>query len=415
MKIPPSPFYIGFALISIVFIVKLFSLDLIPKDKYNPQQIEYNYQHSHLLNPSNFEFEMFDWDLYAYTGYKYITTGDLSLNFEHPPFGKYLYGLSIIILGHQNYIQIIYGYLLIIILYIVSIKLFSKKYEYLAVLPSLLLLFDGLFWYQVKYTLLDLPLILFIILFICIELYLPPSFKKNITLGIVLGLVAGIKFMVPTLIFATAYFISKYFANGYKKVFNSYPLILFALFTYLLIYSPIIINQGILKLFTIHFDAVRLHISHVPQYPMFVPLRVIFLNQWPIWWNNVDPISSVSQWNLLWPISTVGLFISPLIIYINNLKLRNCRHPKQGAKQPSFSGSSLEKISKNQSKKNNKKLMQTVATWSFPYIFAWSYFIFINTRLFFPSYLLILLPFFYLLLIKEGELIFHWLVSTIKN
>jgi len=42
--------------------------------------------------------ETYDEPMYIYTGYSYVTTGDLSLNREHPPLSKYLMGLPLLAL-----------------------------------------------------------------------------------------------------------------------------------------------------------------------------------------------------------------------------------------------------------------------------------------------------------------------------
>lgn len=57
--------------------------------------------------------------LYAFAGYYYLFQGgDVSaVNFEHPPLGKYLIGVSIFLFGNENVINIIYFALILIITY----------------------------------------------------------------------------------------------------------------------------------------------------------------------------------------------------------------------------------------------------------------------------------------------------------
>ncbi len=99
--------------------------------------------------------------LYTFAGYYYLFQGgDVSaVNFEHPPVGKYLIGLSLLIFRNENIINIFYYLALLFVTYrIGKIILRDNLQSIIAVgfLSSNLLILDNL-----KRSLLDIPFTLF--------------------------------------------------------------------------------------------------------------------------------------------------------------------------------------------------------------------------------------------------------------
>lgn len=101
--------------------------------------------------------------LYAFAGYYYLfQKGDVSsVNFEHPPLGKYLIGLSILLFGNENIINIIYFLFLLLLTYKLSQILLSDRI--LSVLSVGILSLDSLFLDNLVRSLLDLPFTLFFV------------------------------------------------------------------------------------------------------------------------------------------------------------------------------------------------------------------------------------------------------------
>lgn len=99
--------------------------------------------------------------LYAFAGYYYLfQRGDVSsVNFEHPPLGKYLIGLSIFLFQNENVINLIYFGILLFTLYRLarSIQLSSLQ----AVCSVFLFSLDPLFLDHLLRSQLDLPFTLF--------------------------------------------------------------------------------------------------------------------------------------------------------------------------------------------------------------------------------------------------------------
>jgi predicted membrane-bound dolichyl-phosphate-mannose-protein mannosyltransferase len=101
--------------------------------------------------------------LYAFAGYYYFfQRGDVTdVNFEHPPIGKYLIGLSIFLFRNENIINIIYFLVLLYLIYKIGQR--TLKSNLLAMISPLILSFDPLFSDHLLRSQLDLPFSLFFI------------------------------------------------------------------------------------------------------------------------------------------------------------------------------------------------------------------------------------------------------------
>lgn len=113
--------------------------------------------------------------LYAFAGYYYITGGDISqVNFENPPLGKYLIGLSILGFGNQNAINILYALAYLVTVYGL-IFLLSQRHN-VASIGMAVVAIDPFFRSQLALSLLDLPMALF---FLVGLLFYVQATKKN--------------------------------------------------------------------------------------------------------------------------------------------------------------------------------------------------------------------------------------------
>ena len=98
--------------------------------------------------------------LYAFAGYYYITGGDVSqVNFENPPLGNYLIGVSAILFKNEIAINIIYAAIFFITVYKIAYILLKNRI--LASLVVLLLSIDPLIQMQLTLSMLDLPMVSF--------------------------------------------------------------------------------------------------------------------------------------------------------------------------------------------------------------------------------------------------------------
>lgn len=147
-----------------------------------------------------------DEDIYIASGYLYTDGNNpIDYNFQHPPFVKYLFGLSSKYLGLPLLPNLLFSSILLIEI-IVFGKLMFKNYQ-VGLLASLFLLFDPVFKEVTTYALLDLGQIVFIFAFVILSIFYQ---RKIILQGLLLGLALASKFYTPVLIFLVAVYLYKF-------------------------------------------------------------------------------------------------------------------------------------------------------------------------------------------------------------
>lgn len=306
-----------------------------------------------------------DHDLYAYAGWYYLKTGELDqINIEHPPLGKYLIGFSTFIFENQNIGQIFWAILFLFLLYKLSQKVLKKTS--LSLLVVLLFSQEKLFKEQLTHSLLDVFLGVFLLIFFLITLSSERKKEKLILLiqGISLGIISSIKYPTIALVsFITlvVYYAFKKERRAIKKLFF---IALLSLGIFLLSYLPFFIkNPQPLSFYNFQVKALKIHLSHVPEYPKGQVFNVLFFNRWLSWWGEKNYIKT-EFWNFLWPILTLNFLLS------------------------------LFKFKKN----------LLINLWTLFYL------IFLCLRLFFPRYLFLLLPFLYLSLCYNLKSLLNFLI-----
>lgn len=150
-------------LIIFIFIFRIYIGRFIFTKPFDAIKMGKIYSESQYVVGSGSKFGIGDDGLYAYAGYYYLMQkGDVaSINFEHPPLGKYLIGLSIAIFGNENAINIFYYIVLLFVIH--QLALLILKEEIFARITVLIILLDSLVTEQLYFSLLDLPFILFFI------------------------------------------------------------------------------------------------------------------------------------------------------------------------------------------------------------------------------------------------------------
>ncbi|MEK7165508.1 MAG: glycosyltransferase family 39 protein [Patescibacteria group bacterium] len=123
-------------------------------DRYERSQYVLNIRATNIIS---------DDDLYSYAGYYYITGGEVSrVNFENPPLGKYLIGISILLFNNQRVIYIFYTLLFLLLIYKMGLLIF--KNPVIASMGVFWAVIDPYFTRQMFYPMLDLPMAIFFII-----------------------------------------------------------------------------------------------------------------------------------------------------------------------------------------------------------------------------------------------------------
>lgn len=239
-----------------------------------------------------------DSEIHIASGYLYaLGNNPTTFNFQHPPFIKYLYGLSILIFKNPFIVQIIFGISLLFLTYMTSFILFgSFLFSFVA---SLLLLIDPLFIGISSQALLDLGQAVFILLYF----YLLLNKKKinNIFPGIILGILFASKFWIGSLFFVIIF--DFYFI--YKKKLKIKEIIghfLIASITFSIIYFKTFFDaKGFFNIIFFELKTVKYWLHHSTASIFGSSLFLFLTGNFKSWWGNKTIIKS-GVWSPLWPI-----------------------------------------------------------------------------------------------------------------
>lgn len=180
-----------------------------------------------------------DEEIYIASGYLYANgASPTEYNFQHPPFIKYLFGLSAKYFNIPLLPNIFFEGLLLLEVFLLGKLIF--KSEFVGLLSSLLLLVDPVFKEVTIYALLDLGQMVFILGFIITTFF----WKKHfIGQGVLLGLAFASKFYSPVIIFLGIIYFYK-FLNKELEVKKELSMLIVALITFALTYIASFVNGG---------------------------------------------------------------------------------------------------------------------------------------------------------------------------
>lgn len=172
-----------------------------------------------------------DEDIYIASGYLYAKgSSPVDYNFQHPPFIKYLFGLSSIYFNLPLLPNIIFAIILLFEIFLLG-KLFFKS-ELVGLLGSLFILFDPIFKEVTIYGLLDLGQIVFVLGFLIISIFYQ---KKLILQGILLGLATASKFYTPVILLLMMVYVYKLISRKIN-IKNEFIVLFFSSITFYLCY-----------------------------------------------------------------------------------------------------------------------------------------------------------------------------------
>lgn len=256
-----------------------------------------------------------DGDIHIAAGYLYINGADpTDYNFQHTPFVKYLYGLSILLTKNPFYLEILLGLIYLCLSYLLAINLF--KSVIVAGLTSLLLLFDPLFLMLSGDASLEMGQACFLLAYAYVVLYKKENFLWQ---GIFLGLFASSKFWG-----AVPFFVLMF--NGFNIIKKSVSLRTFLLqlfvgfIVFSLTYLKSFINRaGLFNIFFFQLKLLKYWTTHSVANVPFSSISLFLSGFYKSWWGNRSIIRA-NVWSFLWPI----IFLSPfpkILKFIKNRKL----------------------------------------------------------------------------------------------
>lgn len=300
-----------------------------------------------------------DEELRTFAALEYIQGKDpTQVNFEDPPLVKYLFGLAHLLFGNLLIFQFMAAASSLLLTYLVARNLGLTNSANL--IPPLLLVWDPLFRERAVTVNLDLPQLAFILgaLFILTRSILPR--RSLFILGALSGAAMSAKVFLTGLLFlgfnclvllSRRFQIRDVLAVGFVSVS-----------VYLASYIVFFLSHPLGDFWDLHLQIARLYRSYLPEYPWFEIWRILILGQWRTWFAT-PLIQPVKEYWIAWPLAT---FASSLHLVVPGLR----NHSGNGV----------------------------------PVLLGWLlvYLLFQSTHVVFPRYLLLALPFLYILAVLAG-------------
>jgi hypothetical protein len=187
------------ALTIITLLVTLFTLQFSNELFTHTDIVEYGrkYAQSQYILGESSPKKISDAELYVYAGYAYFKGEDpTTINFEHPPLGKYLFGFSYYLTGNSVQINILLHIATLFLFYVLS-KRFIDSF-FVRIMAVVTLGTQPLFSSLLPHAVLDVQFLITILGF-----YLALSWKttrlalKYAVIGVILGVMASIKYPFP--------------------------------------------------------------------------------------------------------------------------------------------------------------------------------------------------------------------------
>lgn len=244
-----------------------------------------------------------DGDIYTYAGIRYIQGEDVTtINFEHTPLVKYMYGLSYVVSGRPNWI--------LVPLIVIAIGVFWELSKVLIVPTWGRLLALGLFlghsamYANMSQTLLDFPMtvLLLITTLFFVRMVKSKTLLSAVYLGILVGLFLLAKYPAPlSILYAMLlYGYLVYVGCDIKRVIVSMSAVVV---TYVLGYASYFWHGHSLLDF-LKFEWWRWGwFSSKTDNPKWMIWQTLFTGRYPKWWDYSGTYVIIEYWNILWPIS----------------------------------------------------------------------------------------------------------------
>lgn len=283
--------------------------------KYNYAYYSDRYLNSQYVKSQAATYIIDDYDLYAFSGYYYISGGEVArVNFENPPFAKYLIGLSIVLFKNQLVVYLFYGLAYLWITYQLGKTIF--KDDLIAALSSLLLTLDPYFNRSITAPLLDFPAGLFFLIGLYFFLK-AKNWRMHALSAVSFGLLIASKFF-PYFFFIIIY-LGLYQFIERRKTFLPFLLTLpLTGLTYLLSYSQYLTQHSFWEFIRYQWWIIRWRMGN----PIVLGngFRVIFSGKFKPWWESTEVLHQyTAEWTIILPIIVSLAILSIFLFWKNKL------------------------------------------------------------------------------------------------
>ena len=317
--------------------------------RYDPEYQENLYYHSQWNYPGSTR-GISDGEIYKFVGYRLFQgENPFNINYEIPPLGKYLYGLSSHLFGNPYWVSLTFYFVSLILIYLLSRHLFNQIFFQLLVM--LLFVTTPFTATEIGETMLDLPLMSFYLA----HVYFFILYLKNKRLhyflisGILLGLATGIKPGVYTP-FVTLFGMIFVYLNGIKLVdvgiekkikgflktfkckISKKPTFIMKLKKFMIpiAYAVSIFAGYVLSYFSyfikhpnpipwlrLHEKPLRFYMDPGSDVDRLNVVKSIFLNRYQGWWQK-EP-TTIGDWSLILPLGLLAV----VVVLVTSFKSKN--------------------------------------------------------------------------------------------
>lgn len=239
-----------------------------------------------------------DQDIYAATGVLYFRGGDPAFeNFEHPPLGKYFFGLSTLLTNNPLVIQLIWGFLLL--LYTAKLGTDLTHHRLFGLLAALGLLIDPLFQDVLGVTLLDLGQSALLLIYLYYFTKRPGSLGS----GIILGLLASFKFPAAAIFIVGIITLRSLLNKELSWQYFKHLLVAFVVFTLTYI-QAFALRGGFFNIFWHVLRMGKFFVDHSTA-SFFGASAILFTTGWwKTWWGDLSWLHT-NLWTPLWPLGLI--------------------------------------------------------------------------------------------------------------
>lgn len=254
--------------------------------------------------------KMSDEEVYTYAGYVYVTgESPMSVNFEHPPFIKYLYGVSTTYLGNPNIIVAIFVLVEALCIIYLAKELYVDKR--LVVIATLLFLSNSLVYWYFSKALLDIPLtgMMLLVVVLYTKYMKKPSFPSALLFGVISGLYLCSKYAFPLSVGLFGVLLLTMLVK-HGKIWHVVAAIGMAGISYISLYFAFFLKGNTIIDF-IKFEVWRLNwYMGKTDGPKALILQTIFFGKHRAWWAYDGSMVTYPNYTILWPITCVVFLVS---------------------------------------------------------------------------------------------------------
>lgn len=297
---------------------------------------------------------------------------------DHPPMGRYLLSLSIVLFDNPRTLIIFFMLASFLGIFLISYDI--TKNALLSLIPVAIFANEPLTLNKLAYAPLpepvQLPFIIFAFYFFMLGLRSKNKVMYYACVSILLGFVISIRFFVTggLMVMVMAVFLL-FFRRNIKELILFVGLLPLSLLVLIASYLRTIQDgYSVLQIFGVQKYILAYHKSAFTNAFSFWDL--ILFNRWHTWWGT-NAILSDSQWRLFWPISVIITTVASLFSIIAKIKLTD----------------------------DEKVLVLWVGGYSLMLSTGYT-----STRYFFP-----LLPFLYILMVSGGVKLYYFISHAKKN